>query len=36
MAHHTLRAAPDTVRVSAFDARFPPVMTIASGDTVEV
>src|SRR3954463_7256780 len=36
MAHHTLRAAPDTVRVSAFDARFPPVMTIESGDTVEV
>ncbi len=36
MAHHTLRAAPDTVRVSAFDASFPPVLTIAPGDTVEV
>ena len=36
MAHHTLRAAPETVRIGAFDARFPPVMTIASGDSVTV
>ncbi len=34
MARHTLRAAPDTVRVSAFDASFPPVLTIAPGDSV--
>jgi acetamidase/formamidase len=33
---HTLRAAPDTVRIGVFDAEFPPIMTIESGDTVEV
>ncbi|GGC72496.1 amidase [Siccirubricoccus deserti] len=36
MATHSLRATPETVRISAFDASFPPVLTIASGDTVEV
>ncbi|MBL6456827.1 acetamidase/formamidase family protein [Belnapia sp. T6] len=36
MAHHQLRATPETVRVSAFDSRFPPVLTIAPGDTVSV
>jgi acetamidase/formamidase len=36
MTHHTLRAAPDTVRIGVFDAEFPPIMTIESGDTVEV
>ncbi|MBK1657706.1 acetamidase/formamidase family protein [Paracraurococcus ruber] len=36
MAVHTLRASPDTTRIGVFDARFPPVLTIAPGDTVEV
>ena len=36
MSLHTLRAAPDTVRIGVFDAEFPPVMTIESGDTVQV
>jgi len=36
MAFHQLRASPKTVRVSVFDAAFPPVMTINSGDTVEI
>jgi acetamidase/formamidase len=36
MAFHTLRASPDTVRIGVFDARFPPVLRIQSGDTVEV
>ena len=36
MAFHTLRAAPDTVRLGVFDAEFPPVFHIESGDTVEV
>jgi acetamidase/formamidase len=36
MTRHTLRARPDTVRIGVFDATFPPVMTIESGDTVEV
>jgi acetamidase/formamidase len=36
MAHHTLKAAPDTVRIGQFNAIFPPVLTIASGDTVDV
>jgi acetamidase/formamidase len=36
MAFHTLRAAPETTRIGVFDARFPPILTIASGDTVEV
>lgn len=36
MPKHSLSASPETVRIGVFDARFPPVMTIASGDTVEV
>jgi acetamidase/formamidase len=36
MAQHSLRAAPDTVRVGVFDARILPVLTVASGDTVTV
>ena len=36
MTTHTLRAAPDTVRIGVFDAEFPPIMAIKSGDTVEV
>jgi acetamidase/formamidase len=36
MATHSLRATPETVRISAFDASFPPVLTISSGDTVQV
>jgi acetamidase/formamidase len=36
MTTHTLRAAPDTVRIGVFDAEFPAIMTIESGDTVEV
>ncbi len=34
MAIHRLDAAPSTVRWGAFDAAFPPLLTIASGDTV--
>ena len=33
MAQHQLRASPQTVRIGVFDATFPPVMTIESGDT---
>ena len=36
MAQHQLRASPQTVRIGVFDATFPPVMTINSGDTVVV
>jgi acetamidase/formamidase len=36
MTTHTLRASPETVRIGVFNALFPPVMTIASGDRVEV
>ena len=36
MATLSLRASPETVRIGVFDAIFPPIMTIASGDTVEV
>jgi acetamidase/formamidase len=36
MAFHTLNAAPETVRIGVFDATFPPVFHIESGDTVEV
>ena len=35
-ARHTLRAAVGTVHRGAFDAAIPPVLTIASGDVVEV
>jgi acetamidase/formamidase len=36
MTQHRLRANPETVRIGVFNAAFPPVMTIESGDTVEV
>jgi acetamidase/formamidase len=36
MTTHTLRAAPETVRIGVFDAAFPAIMNIESGDTVEV
>ena len=36
MAQHSLRASPDTVRIGVFDASFPPVLTIESGDRVVV
>ncbi len=34
MATHSIAAAPETVRWGVFDATIPPVITIASGDTV--
>jgi acetamidase/formamidase len=34
MAHHVLEPTPKTVRRGMFDANIPPVLTIASGDTV--
>jgi acetamidase/formamidase len=36
MKTHALRASPETVRIGVFNALFPPVMTIESGDRVEV
>ncbi|MDR3539122.1 MAG: acetamidase/formamidase family protein, partial [Acetobacteraceae bacterium] len=36
MAFHKFRASPETVRIGVFDAEFPPVFHIESGDTVEV
>ena len=36
MAHHSLAATPGTVRIGQFDAGFPPVLTVASGDSVAV
>jgi acetamidase/formamidase len=36
MNTHNLRASPETVRIGVFNATFPPVMTIESGDRVEV
>ncbi len=36
MTRHALRASPETVRTGLFSASFPPVLTIASGDTVDV
>ena len=36
MTVHHLRATPDTVRAGVFCASFPPVLRIASGDTVEM
>jgi len=36
MTTHSLRASPETVRIGVFNAAFPPVMTIESGDRVEV
>lgn len=34
MATHTLAASPDTARRGVFDGAFPPVLTVAPGDTV--
>jgi hypothetical protein len=34
MATHRIASTPDTVRWGVFDARFPPVLTVHSGDTV--
>ena len=34
MATHRLSAAPATVRWGTFDASYPPLLTVASGDTV--
>ena len=36
MATHRLNATPETVRLGMFDASFPPVLTIRSGDIVEI
>jgi acetamidase/formamidase len=36
MTAHSLRATPETTRIGVFNASFPPVLTIAPGDTVEV
>jgi len=36
MSHHSLGATPQTVRLGEFDATFPPVLSIASGDSVTV
>lgn len=33
---HTLKATPGTVRFGIFDAAFPPVLTVSSGDRVEI
>ena len=34
MATHRLAASPETVRWGMFDAAFPPLLTVNSGDTV--
>ena len=34
MATHRVRAEPETIRWGIFDAAFPPVLTVQSGDTV--
>jgi acetamidase/formamidase len=36
MAFHRLAATPETIRWGLFSASFPPVLTVASGDTVEI
>ena len=36
MTRHSLAATPDTVRIGQFDATFPPVLTVQSGDSVAV
>src|ERR1700761_7165407 len=36
MARHQLSATQETVRRGEFDATFPPVLTVASGDTVVI
>ena len=34
MATHHIPASPETVRWGTFDAATPPILTVASGDTV--
>jgi acetamidase/formamidase len=34
MATHRIAASPETIRWGIFDAAFPPLLTVASGDTV--
>ncbi len=34
MAVHRIVASPETVRWGSFDAGYPPLITVASGDTV--
>lgn len=34
MATHALKASPETVRWGTFDAAYPPLLTVQSGDTV--
>lgn len=36
MTQHSLAATPQTVQIGQFDASFPPVLTVRSGDTVAV
>ena len=36
MTEHSLAATPETVRIGQFDATFPPVLTVRSGDSVAV
>ena len=36
MTHHELAATPETVRWGMFDASFPPVLEVASGDRVTI
>lgn len=36
MTQHRLSPGPDTVRWGSFDASYPPVLTVESGDTVEL
>lgn len=36
MTQHRLAATPETVRIGQFDATFPPVLTVKSGETVAV
>jgi acetamidase/formamidase len=36
LATHELLATPDTVRLGVFSAKYEPVLTVASGDTVKV
>jgi acetamidase/formamidase len=36
MPLYKISASPETVRIGVFDAAIPPLMTIASGDTVEL
>ena len=36
MTQHSLAATPQTVQIGQFDASFPPVLTVRSGDTVAI